>query len=704
MEVLFLKLQKIKRLFAFTLAVSMVTPTVAYADSGVTENKGVVDSESTDGGNEDVPEVSPDEPEVNPDVPGVNPDEPEVKPDVPEVNPDVPDKPTEPEVEPETPDKPTEPEVNPDVPDKPTEPEVEPENPSEPEVKPETPDKPTEQDKPEQKPEENKPSEQSQQDSNTSNVVRPPVNTVIKMPDVTVQKDFRFWNIAKDYGFAKEDIKIIEDMKDDARVIGTLPKDGMLFVVKSEDNGWLYVESGTVRGFVREDKVSHGDEATAIITNLKKQVEEKTAKENEEIRKKIESEVSKDVSEQSKDKEGVSSKEDIDKKVEERYQKEKKEVPSFETLCKQATQVVDWHNNKALTHTRTTTQNVLINKDYGLVDATALNVREGKGTDTRIVGLLPSNALVYIIADKGAEWIYVESGDVRGFVHRDYLKYGDEVNAEVARVGEDNFPKVQEIVGYEDNKATHYTMTSVKSGYHSTAKREEVVKYASQFIGNPYVWGGTDPVNGADCSGFVQSVYKAFGYDLPRVSQEQAYYGEKIDVKDALPGDLIFYQDESGDIYHVAMYAGEGVTVEAMNSERGITNGKVQGDACWATRILKEDTITHNGEEVVRIAEDGSYGKYLGNFKLTYYCACTECCGEYANGITATGTKATQGRTIAVDPSVIPYGSEVIIGNRVYIAEDCGGAIKGNRIDIYMDSHEDALSQGLGYADVYLKK
>lgn len=94
---------------------------------------------------------------------------------------------------------------------------------------------------------------------------------------------------------------------------------------------------------------------------------------------------------------------------------------------------------------------------------------------------------------------------------------------------------------------------------------------------------------------------------------------------------------------------------------------------------------------------------YLGNFKLTAYCACAKCCGK-SDGITATGTVATQGRTIAVDPSVIPYGTEVIINGNTYVAEDCGGAIKSNKIDIYFDSHAEALQFGVQYADVYIKE
>lgn len=86
------------------------------------------------------------------------------------------------------------------------------------------------------------------------------------------------------------------------------------------------------------------------------------------------------------------------------------------------------------------------------------------------------------------------------------------------------------------------------------------------------------------------------------------------------------------------------------------------------------------------------------------YCPCVICCADSADGITSTGTIATEGRTIAVDPSVIPYGTEVIFGGNKYIAEDCGGAIKGNRIDVFFDSHEDALQFGRQELNVFFYK
>lgn len=82
-------------------------------------------------------------------------------------------------------------------------------------------------------------------------------------------------------------------------------------------------------------------------------------------------------------------------------------------------------------------------------------------------------------------------------------------------------------------------------------------------------------------------------------------------------------------------------------------------------------------------------------FTVTAYCPCEKCCGAYANGYTATGEKATQGVTIAADPDVLPMGTEIELDGHTYTVQDTGGAIAGNRLDLYFDSHEDALQWGV---------
>lgn len=103
----------------------------------------------------------------------------------------------------------------------------------------------------------------------------------------------------------------------------------------------------------------------------------------------------------------------------------------------------------------------------------------------------------------------------------------------------------------------------------------------------------------------------------------------------------------------------------------------------------------------------------LGTFKLTAYCSCQKCCGSYAlnrpvdedgNEIVygAMGVRLEAGVSIAVDPRVIPYGAQVIIDGHTYTAHDTGGNIKGNRIDVYFDDHQEAWNFGTQYAEVYV--
>ena len=93
---------------------------------------------------------------------------------------------------------------------------------------------------------------------------------------------------------------------------------------------------------------------------------------------------------------------------------------------------------------------------------------------------------------------------------------------------------------------------------------QAVIDFACQFIGNPYVWGGTSLTNGADCSGFVQSVYANFGISLPRTTYDMVNVGYEVSYDQALPGDLVLYDG------HVGLYMGDGTIVNAMNEAQGI--------------------------------------------------------------------------------------------------------------------------------------
>ena len=124
---------------------------------------------------------------------------------------------------------------------------------------------------------------------------------------------------------------------------------------------------------------------------------------------------------------------------------------------------------------------------------------------------------------------------------------------------------------------------------------------------------------------------------------------------------------------------------------------------------------TESIQEVpVEVEEEPEYIS-LGEFKLTAYCSCEKCCGKWANDrpvdeegneivIGASGEVLEAGISIAVDRKVIPYGSTVLINGQEYIAHDCGGAIKQNRIDVYCNDHKEALNFGVQYAEVFILK
>ena len=193
-----------------------------------------------------------------------------------------------------------------------------------------------------------------------------------------------------------------------------------------------------------------------------------------------------------------------------------------------------------------------------------------------------------MILQANDEWIYVESGNVRGFVPSTSLTTGEAAKDIVQKQGEANMPTAKEVVVPKDNEALYYSLNSVREGSSLSSVRTEILREASEYIGGPYVWGGNSLTNCCDCSGFVQQLYALFGYNLPRTAADQSTFGIQIPISDAVPGDLIFFA-ANGVVYHVAVYAGDGTTIEAYSPERGIIAAQIGNrDAVWATRVISD--------------------------------------------------------------------------------------------------------------------
>ena len=630
------------------------------------ENPDNPDPDNPDPDNPDTPDnPDPDNPDT-PDNP--DPDNPDT-PDKPDPdNPDTPDKP-----DPDNPDTPDNPDPdNPDTPDNP-----DPDNPD----TPDTPDNPNTPTEPEQPPAETPvepeaPAEEPVQDAEASNNLIDSQQNFV-MPDI--KENFRFRTIRKVYAFALENLNVYEEKSEHARVIGTLDKDGVCYLlsndglklhlgneeeeqdIDTDDGTWVYIESGTVRGFVLKSKLLTGEEAQKIA--------DAKAKEKQEAEEKNKT---------------------AEKKV---------TVEEF----KQAKELISPLENKAFLYTKTTVRTTVVSKDYAVCKSLLGTIHESQNDKSRVIGNLNLDNICYILADKDKDWVYVESGDVRGFIKKTSLYLDEEADKFIEEHGEENLETASELVKPEENSACYYTITSTKGGVPGGALRQSILEFASQFVGNPYVWGGTSLTDGADCSGFVQSIYAQYGYDLPRVAEDQAYYGTQIPVDEAQPGDLIFYSNGS-EIYHVVMYAGDGKTVEAANSRAGIIVGNVNtANAVWATRVL-DDTFGFYGSDIDEInATSDQYGECLGTYKITHYCG-GACCNDQWAGVTSTGAPLVEGDTIAVDPTIIPYGTRVIINGHIFTASDCGGAIKGNHIDVFVNDHNRGNNLGVYFTNVYLLK
>lgn len=262
-----------------------------------------------------------------------------------------------------------------------------------------------------------------------------------------------------------------------------------------------------------------------------------------------------------------------------------------------------------------------------------LNIRAIGAEDGRLVGKLPKDAACEVL-DMDETWAHISSGNVEGYVSRDYLLTGipakhraEELATTMAKVTTDSLkvraqantdsevitlvPRGEELevsavegdwvkVFLDDDEVfvsaeyvevsaelgTAVTMSELLYGQGISDVRVDICQYAKEFIGNPYVWGGTSLTKGADCSGFVMSVFQKYGVKLPRNSRAQAGCGTTIKVSEAKPGDLIFYA-KGKTINHVAIYIGNGQVVHASSPKTGIKISNVSYRSPFkAVRVL----------------------------------------------------------------------------------------------------------------------
>lgn len=245
-----------------------------------------------------------------------------------------------------------------------------------------------------------------------------------------------------------------------------------------------------------------------------------------------------------------------------------------------------------------------------------LNVRQTADDNSKIVGKMSNDSGCEIIGVEGNK-AHIISGSVEGYVSMDYLlsgqaavDYADSIVKLLATVSADGLKvravpdlegEIVSMVAYGEelevveeldgwvkilydgqeayvsaeyvtvgkNLKTALNMSEFLYGEGVSDVRVDLCEYAKQFRGNPYVWGGTSLTHGADCSGFVLSIFAKYGIYLPHSSRAQANMGTKISMSEARPGDLVFYS-KGGRINHVAIYIGGGQVIHASSPKTGI--------------------------------------------------------------------------------------------------------------------------------------
>ena len=232
-------------------------------------------------------------------------------------------------------------------------------------------------------------------------------------------------------------------------------------------------------------------------------------------------------------------------------------------------------------------QSMVSGKSFVTIAEDAALVMESADENSAMAGKVYRDSVVKI-TERDASWSKIESGNVVGYVKTESLITGKDAVAYAKVILTEAYPETdvltltqEEIDGVfsvgetaEEEQARLAAEEAARVAAEqarieaekeaSRQKGQDIVEYAKQFIGNPYVYGGTSLTRGTDCSGFVMGVYRHFGVSLPRTSYSMRRVGTAVSYSDMQPGDIVCY---SG---HVGIYAGNGKIVNAIDEQRGI--------------------------------------------------------------------------------------------------------------------------------------
>ena len=211
--------------------------------------------------------------------------------------------------------------------------------------------------------------------------------------------------------------------------------------------------------------------------------------------------------------------------------------------------------------------NVSFRKGY--INASSVNVRKGPSKSTEVITTLVLNTGVTITAQTD-EWYRIVYGDYMGYIYKTLIS---ETPVATSRSTETRTPEAETTT---QTQATEPSSTPQPVSTTSSAEGERIVAFAKQYLGYSYVYGGTTPSGGFDCSGFVYYVFNSCGYSLSRSCTVQAQSGTAVSRGELQPGDILFFNNTSnGAIGHTGIYIGDGRFIHAANPRRGVVTDTI---------------------------------------------------------------------------------------------------------------------------------
>ena len=369
-------------------------------------------------------------------------------------------------------------------------------------------------------------------------------------------------------------INIRSEADENSEVVAKLYNDGSATVEETDEDGWYKIKSGNAIGYVKSEYFATGEQAKEIADKVAYNVAVVNAKALNVRATPSEESTVIDVASESEELEVVDTSgewatvalgNDVYGFIHPDYCEYKTYYPTAVTLEEEADrQAAEEASYKEVSENTdiSDSEDVSYAEDTASADATYTD--ETPSTDTAYVDETPETDVPYTEAP------YTEVPETEApYTEAPYTEV-PETEAPYTEAPETEAPDTEAPeTEAPETEAPETEAPETEAPASDSSVGQEIANYAVQFVGNPYVYGGTSLTNGTDCSGFTQSVMANFGIYIARTAADQAYGGTSVSVSDIQPGDLLFYSDGSG-ISHVALYIGGGQIVHAATESQGI--------------------------------------------------------------------------------------------------------------------------------------